>query len=915
MADENECGGVVYLGNQYDCCPNGSNCVWWAYAQRPDLEDEGVHGYGKDWWVDAQGNVSTGTQAKVGAIVGFSENYFDDNPYGHVAYVQWVNTDGSFEVSEMSCNYGPSGVTYKHYTSTDQGFIYGGPVPFYEQRSPEGAINWRESHLLTEANPYSGHTSSHQPLSAFGSRDQWGMHWYHNYIISSQDKFFSDGTPKNCYVQGYVGRSGGYGYDGAVVYDALGGARSAYVVGWDQWDVWHELLPYGDYHFDPGDGGPNSSLGMPITNSYWTGSVWRQDFQKGYLSYGTVHGYGDDGALCAPGWSTSGWNHRYSYLFTEAYERNGAAVRVGKSFNKNGTNGKVMNYVGDYLIQYFSGGVNGEGAIVYDMNNWAGNPAATNEAYYLYGNFYTYWTTVSDIGPWVLGAPTTDRTGNVQYFKYGRMVDDNGVTRVYLGEQEIWNNQVGAVGGLDPIADGHEDLACMYGGRSTMHIPVWLSDGTQFNLDNGLAGWYGSSSWPVANIRHVVEGDFNGDGLDDIADFYDYGLQPNGTYQTRIHVFKSTGSSFVLSGGPQGWWKADGYTASHVVHAVAGDFNNDGRDDIASLYDYPETEARIHVFISTGSSFTYYGPVGWWHVTSGYNTDCVRHMAAGDFNGDGKSDIAAVYDYGGAQTRIHMFLSTGSSFAYQGPSGWWSSTGYYASTVVHALPGDFNGDGRDDIATLYDYGNGQSRIHVFLSTGSSFVYQGPTGWWNNIGSGSYHAQNVKRAAAGDFNGDGKDDVTLAYRYSANEARFHMFLSRGTSFRQNNAATGWWSSTGFSLDAVYGMVAGRFNWIGSPKIAQPEENRGPLPTAFTLSQNYPNPFNPTTTISYALPEATHVELHVYNILGQKVTTLVDEYQTAGQHEISWAADQHASGIYFYRIRAGDAVESKKMVLLK
>ncbi|MFA5135395.1 MAG: LamG-like jellyroll fold domain-containing protein [Patescibacteria group bacterium] len=89
----------------------------------------------------------------------------------------------------------------------------------------------------------------------------------------------------------------------------------------------------------------------------------------------------------------------------------------------------------------------------------------------------------------------------------------------------------------------------------------------------------------------------------------------------------------------------------------------------------------------------------------------------------------------------------------------------------------------------------------------------------------------------------------------------------------------------------------------------------LPEELVIRQNYPNPFNPVTTVVYELPTACMVELSVYNILGQKVATLVDEYQTAGQHEISWAAGRYASGIYFYRIRAGDAVQTKKMVLLK
>ncbi|MEK9136251.1 MAG: T9SS type A sorting domain-containing protein [Bacteroidota bacterium] len=76
----------------------------------------------------------------------------------------------------------------------------------------------------------------------------------------------------------------------------------------------------------------------------------------------------------------------------------------------------------------------------------------------------------------------------------------------------------------------------------------------------------------------------------------------------------------------------------------------------------------------------------------------------------------------------------------------------------------------------------------------------------------------------------------------------------------------------------------------------------LPTGFELMQNYPNPFNPTTTIEYALPLSAHVELRVYNILGQEVTTLVNEVQTPGYHKVKFDASSIASGVYFYRLQA-------------
>jgi hypothetical protein len=94
----------------------------------------------------------------------------------------------------------------------------------------------------------------------------------------------------------------------------------------------------------------------------------------------------------------------------------------------------------------------------------------------------------------------------------------------------------------------------------------------------------------------------------------------------------------------------------------------------------------------------------------------------------------------------------------------------------------------------------------------------------------------------------------------------------------------------------------------------------LPTEYKLLANYPNPFNPTTEISYQLPEAAHVTLAIYNIEGQQVRTLVDGVVGAGEHVVEWnatsdAGQRVASGVYLYRLTAGDYTESRKMLLLK
>jgi hypothetical protein len=103
------------------------------------------------------------------------------------------------------------------------------------------------------------------------------------------------------------------------------------------------------------------------------------------------------------------------------------------------------------------------------------------------------------------------------------------------------------------------------------------------------------------------------------------------------------------------------------------------------------------------------------------------------------------------------------------------------------------------------------------------------------------------------------------------------------------------------------------------------NIGELPYEYELSQNYPNPFNPSTVLKYALPNDGYVTLKIFDVLGQEVSTIVNEYANKGNHEVEFNSDRNgvslSSGIYYYRIEvkntAGvvDFLDTKKMILLK
>ncbi len=105
------------------------------------------------------------------------------------------------------------------------------------------------------------------------------------------------------------------------------------------------------------------------------------------------------------------------------------------------------------------------------------------------------------------------------------------------------------------------------------------------------------------------------------------------------------------------------------------------------------------------------------------------------------------------------------------------------------------------------------------------------------------------------------------------------------------------------------------WLTGTLLPTSVKNDKVLPTEFNLLQNYPNPFNPATKINYTIPQQGFVLLKIYDVLGNEVTTLVDEYREVGSYEITFDASMLSSGIYFYKLQAGDFVQTKKMILVK
>ena len=139
---------------------------------------------------------------------------------------------------------------------------------------------------------------------------------------------------------------------------------------------------------------------------------------------------------------------------------------------------------------------------------------------------------------------------------------------------------------------------------------------------------------------------------------------------------------------------------------------------------------------------------------------------------------------------------------------------------------------------------------------------------------------------------------------------------GVSSSENSIVT---SSAGFSFsgetkngstDIISGFLAD-YNLI----ITDVKDKESLIPEVYRLNQNYPNPFNPSTKIKFSIPELSYVTIKIFDILGNEIETLINNEKPSGSYELTWNAGNLPSGIYFYQLKAGEFVETKKMILLK
>ncbi|HUV29881.1 MAG TPA: FG-GAP-like repeat-containing protein [Acidobacteriota bacterium] len=316
----------------------------------------------------------------------------------------------------------------------------------------------------------------------------------------------------------------------------------------------------------------------------------------------------------------------------------------------------------------------------------------------------------------------------------------------------------------------------------------------------------------------------------------------------------SDAATILLNAGDGTFTNSGSYPTGDAAGIVAADLDTDGDMDLAvsNWSGPPDTVGSVSILLNNGDG------------TFAAKTDFAaglgaQFVCASDLDADGDMDLAAVSHY---NESVSVLLNNGDgTFEAYTPY----AVGEGPRVVVAA---DFDGDGDPDLAATnyYNY-----NVSVLASNGDgTFAPQAV------YAAGS----NPHGLFAADLNGNGTMDVVTA---NAGSDSLSVLLNQ----------------IGTDVEPVPGSI---------------------LPETYSLEQNYPNPFNPSTRVQFSLPRVTHVRLTVLNVLGQEVVTLVSRTLPPGQYEAEWnGVDAHnepvATGLYLYRLQAGDYVETRKMMLLK
>jgi len=238
-------------------------------------------------------------------------------------------------------------------------------------------------------------------------------------------------------------------------------------------------------------------------------------------------------------------------------------------------------------------------------------------------------------------------------------------------------------------------------------------------------------------------------------------------------------------------------------HTVSGDFKGNGRSQIASLYD-PQDDLGLRIVVLERSGTTDVMTHSQWFISGPNSFDLGRmKVVATDANFDRKTDIVVMYDDGATSVRLLVFLSTGTNFFYAG--AWWQSDGYAFSRTKAVLSGNFSAVGNFGLLFVYQYDNFQMRIHYLESDGARFIYNGNQGVYDS-GPGQYDTARAKFVIGRFTRTSGPDQIASIYQYPNFRIRTHVFDPTPNGLVPVNGWTGLYDSGEGQFDLARMKVA-------------------------------------------------------------------------------------------------------------